>query len=86
MLSVIRVHIPSDIPIVGCELSPYVLLRKQDKTIFSEDVPETAPIDGHFLRYKWYVAFRFNLLIICSLVVWLFELFMFFVSKHFTFI
>ncbi|CAO2822106.1 unnamed protein product [Amaranthus hypochondriacus] len=54
MLSVIRVHIPSDIPIVGCELSPYVLLRKQDKTIFSEDVPETAPIDGHFLRYKWY--------------------------------
>lgn len=56
MLSVVRVHIPSDIPIVGCELTPYVLVRKPDKTAFSDDVPETAPIDGYFLRYKWYAA------------------------------
>lgn len=55
MLSVVRVHLPSEIPIVGCELTPYVLLRRPDKTISTDDVPETAPLDGHFLRYKWYV-------------------------------
>nr|XP_048321288.1 carbon catabolite repressor protein 4 homolog 1 [Ziziphus jujuba var. spinosa] len=54
MLSVVRVHLPSDIPIVGCELTPYVLVRRLDKTVINDDVPESAPIDGHFLRYKWY--------------------------------
>ncbi|PPS06645.1 hypothetical protein GOBAR_AA14002 [Gossypium barbadense] len=53
MLSVLRVHLPSDIPIVGCELTPYVLLRRPDKTVTTDDVPESAPLDGHFLRYKW---------------------------------
>lgn len=53
MLSVARVHLPSDIPIVGCELTPYVLVRRLDKTVINDDVPESAPIDGHFLRYKW---------------------------------
>lgn len=53
MLSVLRVHLPSDIPIVGCELTPYVLLRRPDKNLTTEDVPESAPIEGHFLRYKW---------------------------------
>ncbi|ONH95672.1 hypothetical protein PRUPE_7G084300 [Prunus persica] len=52
MLSVLRVHLPSDIPIVGCELTPYVLLRRPDKTVTTDDVPESAPLDGHFLRYK----------------------------------
>ncbi|KAJ1390700.1 hypothetical protein SESBI_37297 [Sesbania bispinosa] len=37
----------------GCELTPYVLLRRPDKTVTTDDVPETAPLDGHFLRYKW---------------------------------
>ncbi|KAK6945403.1 Endonuclease/exonuclease/phosphatase [Dillenia turbinata] len=53
MLSVLRVHLPSDIPIVGCELTPYVLLRRPDKTVATDDVPESAPLDGHFLRYKY---------------------------------
>lgn len=53
MLSVLRVHLPSDIPIVGCELTPYVLLRRPDRSLTSDDVPESAPVDGHFLRYKW---------------------------------
>ncbi|KAJ9695599.1 hypothetical protein PVL29_010871 [Vitis rotundifolia] len=52
MLSVLRVHLPSDIPIVGCELTPYVLLRRPDKNLTTEDVPESAPIEGHFLRYR----------------------------------
>ncbi|TYI65284.1 hypothetical protein E1A91_D09G146900v1 [Gossypium mustelinum] len=52
MLSVLRVHLPSDIPIVGCELTPYLLLRRPDKTVTTDDVPESAPLDGHFLRYR----------------------------------
>jgi len=55
MVTVLRVHLPSDIPIVGCELTPYVLLRRPDKSVSTEDVPESAPFDGHFLRYKWSV-------------------------------
>ncbi|KAK2990683.1 hypothetical protein RJ640_029358 [Escallonia rubra] len=54
MLSVLRVHLPSDIPIVGCELAPYVLLRRPDKSHGSDDVPESSPLEGHFLRYKCY--------------------------------
>ncbi|KAL2923973.1 Carbon catabolite repressor protein 4-like protein 2 [Bienertia sinuspersici] len=66
MLSVVRVHLPSDIPIVGCELSPYVLLRKPDKNVINDDVPETAPIDGHFLRYKWYRIQSDKKVAVCS--------------------
>ena len=54
MLSVLRVHLPSDIPIVGCELTPYVLLPRPDKAFITDDVLESTPPDGHFLRCKWY--------------------------------
>ncbi|KAL1189809.1 Carbon catabolite repressor-like protein [Cardamine amara subsp. amara] len=54
MLSVIRLHLPSEIPIVGCELTPYVLVRRPDKTPATEDVPESAPLEGYYLRYRWY--------------------------------
>lgn len=53
MLSVVRVHLPSEIPIVGCEITPYVLLRRPDGGISTEDVHEAIPLDGHFMRYKW---------------------------------
>ncbi|XP_059668553.1 carbon catabolite repressor protein 4 homolog 2-like [Cornus florida] len=66
MLSVLRVHLPSDIPIVGCELTPYVLLRRPDKSISTEDVPESAPLDGHFLRFKWYRIQSDRKVAICS--------------------
>lgn len=66
MLSVVRVHLPSDIPIVGCELSPYVLVRKPDKSVISDDVPETAPIDGQFLRYKWFRIQSDKKVAVCS--------------------
>ncbi|KAK6928436.1 hypothetical protein RJ641_007027 [Dillenia turbinata] len=46
MLSVLSVHLPSDIPIVGYELTPYVLLRQLDKTVTTDDVPESSPLDG----------------------------------------
>ncbi|KAI4378486.1 hypothetical protein MLD38_015959 [Melastoma candidum] len=54
MLIVVRVHLSSEIPIVGYELTPYVLLRRSDKIVFTDDVVESAPVDGCFLRYKWY--------------------------------
>ncbi|CAK9183156.1 unnamed protein product [Ilex paraguariensis] len=66
MLSVLRVHLPSDIPIVGCELTPYVLLRRPDKSVNTDDVPESAPLDGHFLRYKWYRIQSDKKVAICS--------------------
>ncbi|XP_052176843.1 carbon catabolite repressor protein 4 homolog 1-like isoform X2 [Diospyros lotus] len=66
MLSVLRVHLPSDIPIVGCELTPYVLLRRPDKSVTTEDIPESAPFDGHFLRYKWYRIQSDKKIAICS--------------------
>jgi CCR4-NOT transcription complex subunit 6 len=53
MLSVVRVHLPSEIPIVGCEIAPYVLLRWPDGLISNDDVPQTAPADGQFMRYRW---------------------------------
>ncbi|KAF5747739.1 DNase I-like superfamily protein isoform 1 [Tripterygium wilfordii] len=66
MLIVLRVHLPSDIPIVGCELTPYVLLRRPDNTVNTEDVPESAPIDRHFLRYKWYRIQSDKQVAVCS--------------------
>ncbi|RLN40118.1 hypothetical protein C2845_PM01G04100 [Panicum miliaceum] len=54
MLTVLRVHLPSEIPIVGCEITPYVLLRRPDGGISIDDVSEASPVDGYFMRYKWY--------------------------------
>ncbi|XP_061348077.1 carbon catabolite repressor protein 4 homolog 2-like [Gastrolobium bilobum] len=67
MLNVLRVHLPSDIPIVGCELTPYVLLRRPDKNLTTDDVPETAPLDGHFMRYKWYRVQSDRKVAVCSI-------------------
>lgn len=53
MLTVLRVHLPSEIPVVGCEITPYVLLRRPDGNVATDDVPESAPINGCYMRYKW---------------------------------
>ncbi|XP_041028016.1 carbon catabolite repressor protein 4 homolog 1-like [Juglans microcarpa x Juglans regia] len=67
MLSVLRVHLPSDIPIVGCELTPYVLLRRPDKTVATDDVFDFAPLEGHFLRYMWYRIQSDKKVAVCSI-------------------
>ncbi|KAK2400752.1 DNAse I superfamily protein [Trifolium repens] len=67
MLTVVRVHLPSDIPIVGCELTPYVLLRRLDTTVTTDDALETSPLDGHFLRYKWYRVHSDKNVAVCSI-------------------
>ncbi|KAG0492715.1 hypothetical protein HPP92_006113 [Vanilla planifolia] len=53
MLSVLRVHLPSEIPVVGCEITPYVLLRLPDNNVSTEDVPELAALDGYYMRYRY---------------------------------
>ncbi|PIN07810.1 Glucose-repressible alcohol dehydrogenase transcriptional effector CCR4 [Handroanthus impetiginosus] len=66
MLTVLRVHLPSDIPIVGCELTPYVLLKRLDSSLITDDVTELNPLDGHFLRYKWYRIQSDKKVAVCS--------------------
>ncbi|MQL97533.1 hypothetical protein Taro_030227 [Colocasia esculenta] len=66
MLSVLRVHLPSEIPIVGCELTPYVVLRCPDGTITTDDVPETSHLDGYYLRCQWYRKQNDKKIAVCS--------------------
>ncbi|XP_065024436.1 carbon catabolite repressor protein 4 homolog 1 [Musa acuminata AAA Group] len=54
MLTVLRVHLPSEVPIVGCEIAPYVLLRRPDGSVSIDEVPEPAPLIGYCMKYKWY--------------------------------
>ena len=42
------------IPIAGCELSAYVLLRRSDSTLSPEDVTEASSLDGYYLQCRWY--------------------------------
>jgi CCR4-NOT transcription complex subunit 6 len=53
MLSVLRVLLPSQIPVAGCELAPFVLLGLPDSTTTTEDIPEASPVDGFYLRCRW---------------------------------
>ncbi|CAK9199439.1 unnamed protein product [Sphagnum troendelagicum] len=66
MLSVLRVHLPSDIPIAGCELLPYVLLRRPDTSITTDDVPASSPVDGYHLRCRWYRIQSDKRVAVCS--------------------
>eukprot|EP00249_Psilotum_nudum_P020176 c27589_g1_i1 orf=780-2651(-) len=66
MLSVVRIHLPSDIPILGCELTPYVLLRRPDGSISPDDIPETNPVDGYYLAYRWYRIQSDKKVAVCS--------------------
>lgn len=54
MLKVLRVHLASDVPIVGCELFPYVPLERPDFSISTDDVPESSPLNGQYLRCRWH--------------------------------
>uniref|UniRef100_A0A0D6R0B4 poly(A)-specific ribonuclease n=1 Tax=Araucaria cunninghamii TaxID=56994 RepID=A0A0D6R0B4_ARACU len=66
MLSVLRLHLPSDIPIVGCELTPYVLSRRPDSSVTNDDIPESNPVDGYYLRFRWYRIQSDRKVAVCS--------------------
>ncbi|XP_042448754.1 carbon catabolite repressor protein 4 homolog 1-like isoform X1 [Zingiber officinale] len=66
MLTVLRVHLPSEIPVVGCEITPYVLLRQPDGSISNDDVPESTPLNGYCMRYRWYRNLGDQKVAICS--------------------
>lgn len=53
MLRVFSSEIPTEVPIVGGELTPKLRLLLPDDTLSTADVPPSAPVDGHYLRYKW---------------------------------
>lgn len=61
MLAVVQVESRWNIPIVGYELTPHIVVCRRNMTQTGEDVPESAPIDGHFLRYKWSAMASFSL-------------------------
>ncbi|KAI4365427.1 hypothetical protein MLD38_021411 [Melastoma candidum] len=65
MLSELRVHLATKIPVVGCELTPYVL-RASDNTLYPDDNPQSSPVHGHFLGYKWYRIQSDNKPVTCS--------------------
>ncbi|KAF9621112.1 hypothetical protein IFM89_016606 [Coptis chinensis] len=68
MLTLVRVHLPSDIPIVGCELTPYILLqRPSDNSFITHDVPESSPIDRYYIRHKWYRIQSDKKVAVCSI-------------------
>ncbi|PKA45588.1 Carbon catabolite repressor protein 4 like 1 [Apostasia shenzhenica] len=67
MLSVLRIHLVSEIPVVGCEITPYVVLRLPDGSISNEDVLESAPLGGHYMRYKWHRIQTNGKFAVCSI-------------------
>ncbi|KAG8083454.1 hypothetical protein GUJ93_ZPchr0015g6753 [Zizania palustris] len=52
MLSVVRVHLPSEIPIVGYGITSYELLCLPNNVISTNNLLEDAPVDGHFMWYR----------------------------------
>mmetsp|Transcript_35685 Transcript_35685/g.43022 ORF Transcript_35685/g.43022 Transcript_35685/m.43022 type:complete len:566 (+) Transcript_35685:143-1840(+) len=67
MLAVLKTHLPSDTPIIGCEVTPYVLVRRADSTLSTEDFPETGSYDdGVCLRSRWYRSVNSRKVAVCS--------------------
>ncbi|ESQ52964.1 hypothetical protein EUTSA_v10017643mg [Eutrema salsugineum] len=54
MLSILGLEIPSEVPILDMELTPNVVVSLPNNTRSTADVPASAPVDGLYLRYKWY--------------------------------
>ncbi|XP_020087021.1 carbon catabolite repressor protein 4 homolog 1-like isoform X4 [Ananas comosus] len=67
MLNVLRVHLPSEIPVVGCEITPYVLiLKRPENSVSSDDVPESSPVNGCCMQYRWYRNQNDQKVAVCS--------------------
>eukprot|EP00899_Mesostigma_viride_P011811 jgi/Mesvir1/20630/Mv14856-RA.1 len=54
MVRVIRVGLPSETAIAGCDLAPYVLLRRPDGTVTDEEVEDAVVVDGCYVKSTWY--------------------------------
>ena len=48
------------------ELSPYVVTRKGDASSTTADIPESEPVDGSYLRYRWYRSLSHRKASVCS--------------------
>ncbi|MBA0635250.1 hypothetical protein Godav_029183 [Gossypium davidsonii] len=52
---------------ISCSAAAFTVgLDLIDKTFTTDDVPESAPLDGHFLRYKWYRIQSDRKVAVCS--------------------
>lgn len=47
-------------------MSPYVVTRKGDATSTTADIPESDPIDGSYLRYRWFRSVSHRKASVCS--------------------
>lgn len=73
MLTVARVHLQTDVPVVGCEIVPYVLLRRVDGCFMTDDDYNLAPVDGYCVKYKWLVVYRILSICISNDVIFCFD-------------
>ena len=65
-LVVTRATLNTETPIAGVEIVPYIVTRKSDGTSTTDDIPREAPIDGQYLRYRWYRSGRKSRTAVCS--------------------
>mmetsp|Transcript_13707 Transcript_13707/g.18821 ORF Transcript_13707/g.18821 Transcript_13707/m.18821 type:complete len:566 (+) Transcript_13707:94-1791(+) len=55
MLTILKTYLPTETPIIGCQLKPYVLLRRADSTVFTDDGLDGIPgEDNTRLKSRWY--------------------------------
>ncbi|WOL15232.1 carbon catabolite repressor protein [Canna indica] len=67
MLTVLRVQLPSDVSVVGCEIAPCVLLGWPNGSISSDDVLQLYPHNKYSIMYKWYRDQGDQKAIVCSM-------------------
>ena len=65
-LVVTRATLNTETPIAGVEIVPYIVTRKSDGTSTTDDIPRESPIDGQYLRYRWYRSGRKSRTAVCS--------------------
>lgn len=71
MLTILRVHLQSHVPVVGCEVVPYVWLRHPDNHVSTDDANQLAGVNGCCIKYKWLVFFPRLFMCICNDVIFL---------------
>ncbi len=58
--------LPSPATRNSVELAPYVVTRKSDGTSTTADIPESDPVNGCHLRYRWYRSGSHRKASVCS--------------------
>jgi len=68
MLTILKIHLPTDSPIVGCELKPYILIRRADSSVTTEDIQEGSQPEGsQCLKSRWYRSSNSRKTAVCTI-------------------